>query len=112
MVTNWLDNFIKSLERILDKPPYLIFFFSGSLLVMISLIMKSNFEKVWPFFIYAVAGTIIRYIERDFMSTIGKIEDPKNPHIPRFPNAKIWIISVYHTLNIGLLVGLLLYLIY
>ena len=27
-------------------------------------------------------------------------------------NAKIWIISVYHTLNIGLLVGLLLYLIY
>ena len=109
---DWLKNLVDSLERSLDKPPYLVFFFSGTLFVTASILMKFAFEQTWVFLIYSTIGFIWRYIERDFMSTIGRLKEPKDPknpekEKPKFPYAKLWIISIYHVGNLVLLYFLL-----
>ena len=64
-MSEWFKGFIDSLERLIEKPPYLIFFFVGAVFVIISLITKYNFEKMWVFFLYSIGGTMWRYAEKD-----------------------------------------------
>ncbi len=92
-MSTWFKSFIDSLERLLEKPPYLIFVFIGAVFVIISLISKHNFEKMWVFFLYSVVGTIWRYIERDFISPLKKYN--------------LLVRIVYHLGNLGLLIALL-----
>lgn len=98
-MSGWLKSFIESLERLLDKPPYLIFVFIATIFVVISLITRYNFKETWIFFLYSVVGTILRYIERDFLRPLEK-----------YQNSKLVIISIYHLANLGLLFALLKYL--
>ena len=99
MTTEWFNRFVDSLERLIEKPPYLIFVFIGAVFVVISLISQYSFEQTWIFFLYSVGGTIWRYIERDFMRPLDK-----------YANSKLWIITIYHIGNLGLFVALLHYL--
>jgi len=93
---SWLKSFVESLERLLDKPPYLIFVFISTIFVIISLITQHYFQESWSFFLYSVIGAVWRYIERDFLRPFG--------------DQRILIISIYHLGNLGLVVGLFLYL--
>lgn len=99
MATEWFNSFINNLERLLEKPPYLIFVFISAVFVIISLIFKNYYEQTWVFFIYSISGTIWRYIERDFFRPLEK-----------YINSKLWIIITYHIGNLVLLIGLLHYL--
>lgn len=105
MATEWFKSFIDSLERLLDKPPYLIFVFIGAVFLIISLISKFSFEQTWTFFLYAVGGTIWRYIERDFIRHIEKYIKEEKRAILRFI-----VITVYHIGNLTLFFALLHYL--
>lgn len=96
MATEWFKSFIDSLEKLLEKPPYLVFVFIGAVFVIISLIAKYHFEKMWIFFLYSVGGTIWRYIEKDFTRPLEKY--------------KLWIRVVYHLGNLVLFIALLHYL--
>ena len=100
MATEWFNSFINSLERLLDKPPYLIFVFIGAVFVVISLISRYSFEQTWVFFLYSVVGTVWRYIERDFMRLLQD----------KHPDSKLLVISIYHFGNITLLLVLFHYL--
>lgn len=106
MFTEWLKSFIGSLERLLDKPPYLIFVFIGAVFVVISMITKYSFEQIWLFFLYSTGGTIWRYIERDFIRYIEKHHIGHNNYI----YFRLAIISIYHIGNLVLFLALLHYL--
>jgi hypothetical protein len=95
-MSEWFKGFIESLERLIEKPPYLLFVFIGAVLVIISLITKYNLEKTWIFFLYSVGGTIWRYIEKDFQTPLKKYD--------------LWIRVVYHIGNLILFIVLLNYL--
>lgn|SRR3990167_2922278 len=99
MTTEWFKNFIDTLGKLLDKPPYLFLVFIGAVFTVISLISGNHFEQIWLFFLFSVAGTIWRYIERDFLR-------PSENH----PKIKLSIQIVYHIGNIGLFASLLYYL--
>ncbi|VVA44245.1 conserved hypothetical protein [Candidatus Roizmanbacteria bacterium] len=96
MTTDWFKNFIEGLERIIDKPPYLLFVFIGAVFLVISLITRFSFEQIWIFFLYSVAGTIWRYAEKDIQGI-----DRNNKKL----NSILRII--YHIGNIGLFLTLL-----
>ena len=93
---------IKEARKLLEYPPYLIFVFIGLIFVFVSLIWDNNFYQVWIFLLYAVFGSIWRYIEKDMMSGIQKlIKEEKNMNI-----ANLSVISIYHIGNLVLLFAL------
>lgn len=105
-MAQWLEKFTDNLKDILDYPPYLIFVFVGSVLMMVSLATKDFYEQMWIFLLYSFGGALWRYIEKDLNSGIKKILKEK-----RAKNiSHLIIIIVYHTGNIGLFFVLLHYL--
>lgn len=96
-----IEKFIDNLAKLLNEPPYHIFVFIGGIFVLVTLISKWNFEPIWTFFIYAVAGTIWRYAERDIL---GVSRDSKNQTL------KFMSLGIYHIGNIALFLFLLSYL--
>ncbi len=98
-MSEWFKGFIDSLERLIEKPPYLIFVFISAVFMIVSLISKYNFEKMLIFFLYSVGGTMWRYAEKDLVSPLKK-----------HPNSKLWIRIIYHIGNLGLFIALLHYL--
>lgn len=99
-MSEWFKSFIDSLERLIEKPPYLIFFFTGSVFVIISLITKYNFEKMLVFLLYSVGGIIWRYAEKDMVRPLKE----------KYPKSEFWIRAVYHLGNFALFIALLHYL--
>jgi hypothetical protein len=104
MTDGIIQKFIEGLLKVLDKPPYLIFTFVGGVFVLASLFSGQQFEKIWLFFLYAVAGTIWRYIERDIIGNTFTEEIVKKVVYRR------WIISIYHVGNLALFFTLIHYL--
>ena len=101
MANEGVGKFIEKLREIIDKPPYLIFLFAGAVLVFISILSDKHFEQVWIFFLYSVAGTVWRYVEKDIRKNVLKTQKQKD----------ISTIA-YHLVNIVLLlllIGLLIY---
>ena len=112
VMSEWFKGFIESLERLIEKPPYLIFFFVSAVLVIVSLISKYNFEKMWVFFLYSVVGIMWRYAEKDIMKPlIEKLPDKKSEG-KKYSGSElwIWIRIVYHLGNLVLFIALLNYL--
>lgn len=96
-----IDKFTESLANSLDKPPYHVFIFMSGIFVLVALISQWNFEPIWIFFIYAVAGTIWRYAERDALSVSKSLASQK---------LKLTSLVIYHIGNIILFIILLRYL--
>lgn len=113
MTMKWLENFIDNLTGILEKPPYLVFVYIGAIFVIISLVTKNFFEQTWIFFLYAVVGSIWRYIEKDFIGTIdraSKKEANDQENNRKMARMKLKMIAMYHIGNLGLVIALLHYL--
>lgn len=102
VASNWLKGFIDSLERILDKPPYLVFVFISAIFLVVSLIARFHYEQSWIFFLYSAFGSMWRYVEKDFINHLAKY--------PQYPHSKITIISIYHLGNIALFIVLIYFL--
>ncbi len=98
MKNGWFDNFISSLERLIEKPPYLIFVFIGSAFLIISLITGSGYDRSWIFLLYSVGGMMWRYAEKDLVRPLRQ----------KYSNADFWIRVVYHMGNLALFIGLLI----
>jgi hypothetical protein len=108
-MSTWFKSFIDSLERLIEKPPYLLFFFVGAVFIVVSLISKYNFEKMWVFFLYSVVGIIWRYAEKDIMKPlIEKLSDKKLTD-KKYSSSELWIRILYHIGNLVLLIALLKY---
>lgn len=102
----WLEKFISSLERALKQSPYLLFVFVSTVFVAISLIFGFRLKQTWAFFLYAVAGTIWRYVEHDIEHRLKK--DFKD--IGYYRILRLAITTIYQVGNLMLLAALLYYL--
>ncbi|HBE90787.1 MAG: hypothetical protein A3E37_02770 [Candidatus Andersenbacteria bacterium RIFCSPHIGHO2_12_FULL_46_9] len=67
----FMDHVGKLLE---DKPPYFLIIFVASVLVFISLVTGQHFHEIWALFLYATAGMIWRYFEKDLRSIHKEIK--------------------------------------
>jgi hypothetical protein len=113
---------IEELRKILEYPPYLIFVFVGGIFMVASIIEKMYFSQVFTFLLYASAGAVWRYIEKDFDGGIKKyICDEKEIQVNgrikkvyiennKYKLTHLIIISIYHIGNIVLFYFLLHYL--
>ncbi|MDP3957732.1 MAG: hypothetical protein Q8Q10_04495 [bacterium] len=122
MATEGFGKYIESLERLIDKPPYLLFAFIGAVLVFVSVAFGREFQQIWIFFLYSVVGSVWRYIEKDIDGGCKKYiesekEKPngidevlKDEEKNTYNVVHLTITTVYHLGNIGLLIGLLHYL--
>lgn len=102
----WLEKFIDNLKVILKEPPYEIFIFVGSIILIISIIFKRYFDQFFVIFLYSIAGSIWRYISKDIDSGIQKLfkrDEHKNI-------SHLVVITIYHIGNISLLLLLFHYL--
>lgn len=89
-----INNFSDNLRKLIEKPPYLVFLFTSSFLLALTIIFDKYFEKILLFFLYSVTGSILRHI----------IKDIKN----FFSSHKKTILIVYHISNIVLILLLLI----
>lgn len=114
----WIEKFIDNLAKLLKEPPYLLFVFIGAVFVIISLISQRYFDQTWMFFLYSIAGTMWRYIERDLIGKnfVGKILEEKEDEnkgskdFIQKPPYRRTIVTIYHIGNIGLFFALIHYL--
>jgi hypothetical protein len=61
-----LEKFMDHVGKLLeDKPPYFLFIFVASALVFVSIITGRYFHETWTLFLYAAAGMMWRYFEKD-----------------------------------------------
>ena len=103
MKKDWFQSFIEGLERIIEKPPYLIFIFIGSILVLVSLFLKSHFEQTWAFLIYAVGGSIWRHMEKDLSGPIMAKFPKKITLESKYLYSDLIIRIIYHVGNLLLI---------
>ena len=99
-MSTWFKSFIDSLERLIEKPPYLIFVFIGAIFLVISLITKFGYEQSWIFLLYSIGGMIWRYAEKDLLHPINE----------KYPGSEVCVRSIYHIGNFGLFIALVHYL--
>jgi len=109
-----MQDFIRSLEKLLvNEPPYWIFLFISSAFVIISLASNHYFKEVWAFFLYSAIGTFWRHTEKDMSSSIKMKYESENDDSKKDTKLKSFEVvrrSIYHIGNVGLLLGLFLYL--
>ena len=92
----WLDGFGDNLKEILDKPPYLIFLFVSSIIVIVSIITQHYFEQIFPILLYSIIGSVWRHAIKDIRGRIKKVS-PGN-----FEKINLWLTLFYQAVNIGL----------
>jgi hypothetical protein len=94
-----LEKFIDNFTKVLDKPVYVVFLYISAVLVFVSIVYDRYFWQIWIFFIYSVAGSTWRYIEKDTYKNVFT----KNWQ-------KFITIIIYHLGNVVLFYFLLKYL--
>lgn len=104
---NWFEKFIQNLSNILLLPCYLIFIYVSPILLIISLVTKNFFNQIWIFFLYTLAGSVWRYIEKDMDHGIQKVVKEEKKDV-----ARLYLISIYHLGNILLFIAFILILYY
>lgn len=92
-------------KDILGYPPYLIFVFVGTVFISISLVQMHFFDQVWIFFLYSVAGSVWRYIEKDIDGGLSRLVSESKRNI-----CHLVVIFIYHIGNLALFYALLRYL--
>lgn len=103
-----LERLPENLLKVLEEPPYSQFFFIGSIFVAIALVFDKNFNIVWLFFLLSVVGTILRYIERDFLGLyeVKRVKGLSEDKI----KIRSRILKIYHISNLLWIVALIFFL--
>lgn len=122
MTTQWFEKFMQILKEILEKPPYLVFVFIGTIFMVISIITNNFLNQNLIFFIYSVIGLVWRYIEKDveggLRNYIQNKKDRENLGADKFKIeitrkisvSHLVVIVIYHMGNFSLIFALLSYL--
>ena len=96
---NFIIEFMEHLKDLIKEPPYLMFYFISSILLIISLIWRENY--FWFFFIlliYSMVGVVWRHATKDLR---GKL---KEKYPDKFNTINLWITGIYQLINIVLVI--------
>lgn len=105
--TNLFMEFMKHLKDLIEKPPYLMFYFVNSILSMISLIWKEKyFGLFFVLLVYSMIGVVWRHATKDLRGRLKEKYPKKYPN--RFNTINLWLTGVYQMINIALVVCLVI----
>ena len=105
----WFEKFMDHVAMLLEKPPYFIFIFVASVLVFVSMLTGRYFRETWALFLYAAAGMMWRYLEKDLRSNLFSNKNKEGENKVRGLAWKTSMV-IYHVGNIILLYILVTYL--
>jgi len=104
--TNFIIEFMKHLKDLIKEPPYLMFYFVSSILLIISLIWRENYFKFFfILLIYSMVGVVLRHAVKDFR---GRIKELYEKSLERFNKINLWLTGIYQLLNLILVIVLVI----
>ena len=98
---NLFIEFLKHLRDLIDKPPYLMSYFTSSFLLIISLLRQEKyFGLFFILLIYSTIGVVWRHATKDLRGRL------KEKYPERFNGINLWLTGLYQIINIGLIIYL------
>ncbi len=98
---NFIIEFMKHLKELIKEPPYLMFYFVSSVLLVISLIWKKEyFGLFFVLLIYSMIGVVWRHATKDLRGRL------KEKYPVRFDTINLWLTGIYQLINIALVIYL------
>jgi len=101
-----LKEFMNHLRGLIKEPPYLMFIFISSTLLIVSLIWQENYIRSFLILlIYSMAGVVWRHAIKDFRGRIKELYD-KTPE--KFNKINLWLTGIYQLINLVLVIILVI----
>src|SRR3989338_9334865 len=98
---NFIIEFMKHLKELIKEPPYLMFYFISSVLLIISLVWQEKyFGLFFILLIYSTIGVVWRHATKDLRGRL------KEKYPERFNGINLWLTGLYQIINIGLIIYL------
>ena len=100
---NFIIEFMKHLKELIKEPPYLMFYFISSVLLIISLVWQEKYFGL--FFILLIYSTIVvvwRHATKDLRGRL------KEKYPDKFNTINLWLTSIYQLINIVLIIFLVI----
>lgn len=101
-MTEFIKRFMDNLKEILDKPPYLIFVFVGSVFLAISIATQNDVAQSLVFFLYATSGAVWRHATKDLRGRL------REAYPQKFIQIELWGVGIYQFVNLALVVWLVI----
>jgi len=92
--SGWLNGFMDHLKGLINKPPYLAFFFVSTILLVLSLFRPIYFHTFLAFFLYSIFGVIWRHAVKDIRGML------KEAYQNNFSKKNLWLTLFYHLINL------------
>ena len=101
--TDFIIEFMKHLKDLIKEPPYLMFYFVSSILLIISLIWRENyFGFFFILLIYSMAGVVWRHATKDLR---GRLEER---YQDKFKAINLWLTGIYQLVNLVFIIILVI----
>ncbi len=92
--SNWLKAFMDNLRDLIKGPPYLVFFFVSTILLILSLLRPKYFYTFLAVFLYSLLGVVWRHAVKDIRGWIKDVY-PDNSLKKNF-----WLTVFYQLVNL------------
>jgi hypothetical protein len=102
---DWFKTFMDHLRGLIKEPPYLVFFFVSTILVIISLFHPIQIYTFLAVFLYSVFGLVWRHAVKDIR---GRFKDA---YPDKFLKIDLWLTATYQLVNLLVVVLLILVLV-
>lgn len=101
--TNFIIEFMKHLKDLIKEPPYLMFYFVSSILLIISLIWRENyFGFFFILLIYSMVGVVWRHATKDLRGRL------KERYPDNFNKINLWLTGIYQLINLVFIIILVI----
>lgn len=95
---SFIIEFMRILKELIKEPPYLMFYFVSSVLLIVSLIWREGyFYYFLILLLYSMVGVIWRHATKDFGGKLEKRYPDKSKNI------NFWRVAIYQLINIILI---------
>jgi flagellar biosynthesis protein FlhB len=102
--SNWLKAFMDHLRDLLKGPPYLVFFFASTVIIIFNLFRPIHFYTFLAIFLYSIFGVVWRHAVKDIRGRFKELY-PNN-----YLKKEFWFTSAYQIINL-IAVGALIFVI-
>lgn len=101
--TNFVIEFMKHLKDLIKEPPYLMFYFVSSVFLIISLIWREDYIRIFlTLLIYSMIGVVWRHATKDLRGRL------KERYPVNFNTNNLWLTTIYQLVNLTLIIILII----
>ena len=92
--SDWLTGFMDHLRSLIKEPPYLVFFFVATILLIVNSLCPTYFYTFLAFFLYSSFGVIWRHAVKDIRSRL------KEAYPSSHTKKDLCLTLAYHLINL------------